>query len=327
MDTEFWKEKKVLITGYEGFVGSWLCSFLLKAGAEIFGLDIKTHRRQTILSQDELTKIKITKGSVENFNIVYDLIRNNRIEIVFHLAAKSIVGDCFKNPLRALKTNVSGTVNILESCRRADWVKTVVIASSDKAYGEHKRLPYKENTPLQGSYPYDVSKSCSDLIAQMYHHTYDVPVVITRCGNIYGPGDFNFSRIVPDATRCAISGRTFLIRSDGKFTRDYIYVEDIIKGYIMLAQKAEKLNLFGQAFNFSNEQPVSVVSLVKKIYKVAKRKPTYSILNQTKCEIKHQYLSSDRAKKILKWKPDYSLGRGLKKTCQWYSENFRGGKK
>jgi len=267
----------------------------------------------------------VIKGSVEDFDLVFDLIRENSIEIIFHLAAKSIVGECMRHPLEAFETNIKGTWTVLEACRQTGCVKTIVVASSDKAYGEHKKLPYREDTPLQGNHPYDVSKSCSDLITQMYHHTFGLPVVITRCGNIFGPGDFNFSRIVPDAIRCAVSGETFLIRSDGKFTRDYIYIEDIIKAYIMLAEKAERLKLFGQAFNFSNEKSISVLKLVKIIYKIVGKKPEYRILYEANHEINHQYLSSSRARKILKWKPEYSLEKALEKTLKWYRDTFTGG--
>ncbi|MCM8817352.1 MAG: GDP-mannose 4,6-dehydratase [Candidatus Omnitrophica bacterium] len=327
MNLKFWKGKNVLITGYEGFVGSWLSKFLLRTEARIFGLDIKTHRKETILSKEDLNRIGITKGSVENFKLVLEIIKKNKIDIVFHLAAKSIVGDCLRNPQKALKTNVEGTWNVLEACRQAACVQTVVIASSDKAYGEHKKLPYREDTPLQGSHPYDVSKSCSDLIAQMYHHTYKLPVVITRCGNIYGPGDFNFSRIVPDAIRCAILNKTFIIRSDGKFTRDYIFVEDVVNGYIMLAEKAEKQNLFGQAFNFSNEEPLSVITIVRKIYEISGKKPDYRVLNETQHEIKDQYLSSRKAREILKWKVSHSLRNSLEKTYKWYASYFENSKR
>lgn len=323
MNKNFWKGKKVLVTGYEGFIGSWLCKKLLETEAEIYGLDIKTYRKDTILTENELKKINVIKGSVENFNLVYNLIRKNKIEIVFHLAAKSIVGDCLHAPLKALKTNVEGTWNVLETCRLAGCVKTIVVASSDKAYGEHKKLPYKEDTPLQGNHPYDVSKSCSDLISQMYHHTFGLPVIITRCGNVYGPGDFNFSRIVPDAVRCAITGKTFLIRSNGKYTRDYIYVEDVVKGYILLAENAERLNLYGEAFNFSNEKPLSVIELVKKIYEIANKQPVLKILNKAHYEIRDQFLSSTKVKKILGWKPDYSMKKALNKTYKWYKKFYK----
>ncbi len=324
MNKRFWQDKKVLITGYEGFLGSWLVRTLLTTQADIFGLDIKTFRKETILTRQDLSRIHIIKGSIKNFTLVSNTIRENKIEIIFHLAAKSLVGECLKNPLEALSTNIQGTWNILESCRNAGCVKTIVVASSDKAYGEHKKLPYKEDTPLYGNHPYDVSKSCGDLLAQMYFHTYGLPVAITRCGNIYGPGDFNFSRIVPDAIKCALTDKTFLIRSDGKFTRDYIFIEDIVKGYLLLAEKFQKLNLGGEAFNFSNEQPLSVAKLVNTIYETVGKKADYQILNQAKNEIKHQYLSSKKAKKILGWKPKYNLKKGLEKTIRGYQEIFYG---
>ena len=205
-------------------------------------------------------------------------------------------------------------------------VKAIIIASSDKAYGSHTKLPYKENTPLSGEHPYDVSKSCADLIACTYCHTYDLPVVVTRCGNIFGPGDFNFSRLVPDTIRSAIQNKTLIIRSDGKFTRDYIYVSDIVSGYILLAEKMQKLKVFGEAFNFSDENPISVLELVKKIYHLANKKPNYKILGKAKYEIKHQYLSSKKAKRIFGWKPRYTLEEGLKKTITWYKDFFQGNK-
>ncbi|MCX7704685.1 MAG: GDP-mannose 4,6-dehydratase [bacterium] len=322
MKREFWKGKRVLITGYEGFLGSWLCKSLLTTDSQIIGLDIRTHRKETILTKDELKKIDVVKGNVENFRLLCDLIKNKKVEIVFHLAAKSIVGDCLQNPLAALKTNVEGTWSVLEASRRAGCVKTIIIASSDKAYGEHKKLPYKESMPLKGNHPYDVSKSCADLIAQMYHHTFGLGVIITRCGNIYGPGDFNFSRLVPDAIRCAISGETFFIRSDGKFIRDYIYVEDVVRGYIMLAEKAERLGLYGEAFNFSNEKPLSVLSIVKEIYRIAGKKPEYKIQNEIQHEIRNQYLSSNKARKLLGWNVNHSLEKSLKKTYRWYNDYF-----
>jgi len=322
MGNRFWKDKRVLITGYEGFLGSHLTSALLRYGAKIWGLDIKTHRKETILSKDDLDKIKIFKGSVENFSVISKIINENKIEFIFHLAAKSLVGDCLKKPIKAFSTNIKGTWNILEASRNNTTIKAIVIASSDKAYGSHKELPYKEDTPLLGSHPYDVSKSCSDLIAHTYFHTYGLPVAITRCGNIYGPGDFNFSRIVPDAIRCALSGKMLLIRSDGKFTRDYVFVDDIVDGYILLAEELQELKLGGEAFNFSNENPISVKKLVEKIYKIANKNPNYQVINQAKYEIKHQYLSSAKARKILGWEPKFNLDESLKITIDWYKNYF-----
>jgi CDP-glucose 4,6-dehydratase len=319
MRSTFWKNKKVLITGYEGFLGSNLTRTLLDYGAKIYGLDILTHRKYTILSQKELNRVNVIRGNVENLPLLSKIIKEKKIEFVFHLAARAIVGDCLRKPVRAFSTNIKGTWNILEVARNCgSQIKSVIVASSDKAYGSHAKLPYTEDTPASGSHPYDVSKSCADLIARTYYHTYKLPVAVTRCGNIYGPGDFNFSRIVPDVTRSAINNRTLIIRSDGKFTRDYIYVDDVVSGYLGIAEKMQSLNLSGEAFNFSNEKPISVLELVKTIYEIAGKKPDYKILNQAKYEIRHQYLRSSKAKKIIGWKPQYDLQQGLKKTIEWY---------
>ena len=319
MSGKFWKMKRVLITGYEGFLGSHLTRRLLESGADICGMDIATRRKETLLTRKELSLIDVKKESVGNYKALCGIIRKKKIEIVFHLAAKALVGECLKDPLDAFASNIQGAWNILEACRNSGTVNTVIVASSDKAYGKQK-LPYKENMPLQGKHPYDASKSCGDILAQMYFHTYGLSVAVTRCGNIYGPGDFNFSRIVPDAVKCALLDRAFIIRSDGKFTRDYIFVGDIVNGYILLAENLRKLNLAGEAFNFSNEKSLSVTELVKMIYKAAGKKPDYRILNEAKCEIKHQHLSSLKAKKLLGWKPEYDLRRGLAKTIESYEK-------
>ncbi len=326
MKNQFWKNKNVFITGYEGFLGSNLTKRLISYGANVVGLDIKIRRKNTILTENDYEKIVVVKGNVANYKLLKEIISGYNIEIIFHFAAEAIVGECLKNPLRTFTSNIRGTWNILDACRRLSIVKAIIIASSDKAYGSHTKLPYNENTPLSGEHPYDVSKSCADLLAHTYYHTYGLPVIVTRCGNIFGPGDFNFSRIVPDTIRSAIQNKTLIIRSDGKFTRDYIYVSDIVSGYILLAGKIQKLKLFGEAFNFSDEHPISVLELLKKIYRMTNKKPNYKILNQAKYEIKHQYLSSKKAKRILGWKPKYSLEEGLKKTIAWYKDFFQGNK-
>jgi len=323
MDSKFWKNKNVLITGYEGFLGSNLTKALLDLRANIYGLDILTHRKRTILSKNDFHNISIIKGSVEDFSLVAKIIKRNKIEIIFHLAAKSLVGQGLQRPLRTFSTNIKGTWNILEASRQNNSVKAIVIASSDKAYGSHKNLPYREDAPLKGIHPYDVSKSCADLISYAYYHTYNLPVAVTRCGNIYGPGDFNFSRIIPDAIRCALSGNTLLIRSNGRFIRDYIFVGDIVNGYILLAEKLQKLNLGGEAFNFSDENPISVIELVKRIYKIVGKEKNYKILNQARFEIKRQYLASSKARRVLSWKPKIALSVGLRKTVAWYLRFLR----
>lgn len=320
MSRGFWKNKRVLITGYEGFLGSNLTAKLVSYGALVTGVDIKTHRKETILTGKILKKIKIIKGSVENYPLILRILRQDKIEYVFHLAATSIVGEALKQPVKAFSTNIEGTWNVLEACRNSQGIKGIIIASSDKAYGIHNKLPYKEDASLSGCHPYDASKSCADLLAYTYYRTYNLPVCVTRCGNIYGPGDYNFSRIVPDALRCALSGRALYIRSNGKFTRDYVYVDDIADGYIILAERLNKLKLAGEAFNFSDESPISVANLVKKIYKAVGEKENYRILNQAKYEIPHQYLASDKARRILKWKPKISLCKGLAMAIAWYRE-------
>jgi CDP-glucose 4,6-dehydratase len=269
----------------------------------------------------------VIKGSVTSYKLLEDILTRKKINVVFHLAAEAIVGQCLKNPRRTFSANILGTWNILETCRNVSSIQEVIVASSDKAYGSHKKLPYHENYALAGLHPYDVSKSCADLLAHTYFHTYGLPVCVTRCGNIYGPGDFHFSRIVPDVIRSAFKNNSLLIRSDGTFTRDYVYVDDIVDAYLCLAQKMRQLKVSGQAFNFSNETPVSVLELVKTIYILSGKKPDYQILNRAECEIRHQYLSSVKAKKILDWKPCHTLGEGLKKTIAWYQRYLQHVKK
>jgi CDP-glucose 4,6-dehydratase len=286
-------------------------------------LDILVNRRSTLLSKEDHKKIKVQKGSVADLKLVNKIVRQNRIEFIFHLAAEALVGNCLVNPLKAFSSNIEGTWNVLEAVRTSKSVQAVVIASSDKAYGSHEKLPYDEGFCLQGDHPYDVSKSCTDLLAHTYFNTYKTPVSITRCGNIYGPGDFNFSRIVPDTIRCALSNKTLAIRSDGKFTRDYVFVDDIVNGYMLLAEKLFKNSKFaGEAFNFSYEQPLSVLELVKKIYVLSGKKPSYKILNRAKYEIKDQYLNSSKARRVLGFRPKFAIDQGLKTTIDWYRENL-----
>lgn len=323
MNKKFWSDKRVLITGFEGFLGSNLTKTLLKTKAKIVGLDIKTFRKETILSKKDYQKFVVYKGSVTNFKLLKEILEKHSINIIFHLAAEAIVESGYRNPRKAFETNIKGTWQVLEAARQKGKMEAIIIASSDKAYGEHKKLPYKEDAPLIANHPYDVSKSCADLIANTYAHTYNLPIAITRCGNIYGPGDFNFSRIIPDAIRCALQDKPLLIRSDGKFIRDYIFVDDVIEGYILLAEKLLKKKLIGEAFNFSNENPISVIELVKKISEIMGKKPKYRILNEAKHEIKYQYLSSLKARKVLRWKPAVKLDKGLRITAHWYNKYFQ----
>ena len=314
---KYWKNKKVLITGHEGFLGANLTKTLLDYGADIIGIDKVKNRPDSVLTGLR-NQMMCVKGDISNLELVKGLIDKYKPLVIFHLAAEAIVGEANKKPIGTFKSNIEGTWNILEASRDKKFIEAIVVASSDKAYGSHKILPYKETASLKGDHPYDVSKSCADLICHAYWNTYNVPVCVTRCGNIFGPGDFNFSRVVPDAIRCALRNKQFMIRSDGRFTRDYIYVKDIVNGYISLAEKMKKLKLYGEAFNFSDENPITVIEMVKKIYNLIGRKPDYKILNQAKYEIKHQYLSSQKARKMLDWRPAYTLEKGLLRAIEWY---------
>lgn len=324
MQRNFWKNKRVLVTGYEGFLGSHLVNRLIACGALLTGLDIKTHRKETILDAGTLKKFRIVKGSVEDYPLLLKILRNDRTEFVFHLAATSIVGEALSRPLKAFSTNIKGTWNILEACRNTRGVRGIVVASSDKAYGIHNKLPYAEDAALCGSHPYDVSKSCADLLGYTYFHTYNLPVVITRCGNIYGPGDFNFSRLIPDAMRCLFLNKVLKIRSDGKFIRDYVYIEDIVSGYMKAAELLEKRSLGGQAFNLSDGKPITVVGLLSKIgeLKLHGHKLKYKIMDTARYEIKKQYLCSEKAEAVLGWRPRCRIQDGLRKTAEWYAGIF-----
>jgi len=309
------------VTGHEGFLGSWLSRALLENGAKVVGLDKVANRPHSIL-KDLRKDIICIKGDVSDLKLVKKIIDKYKPRIIFHLAAEAIVGEANKNPIRTFKSNIEGTWNILEAARDKKFIKALVIASSDKAYGAHKELPYKEDAALKGNHPYDASKSCADLLCLAYYNTYDVPVCVTRCGNIYGPGDYHFSRIIPDVIRSAIKNEIFLIRSDGKFTRDYIYVDDIVTGYVKLAEVMVKKKLSGEAFNFSNEKPISVLEIVKIIYNLTNKKPKYRILNVAKYEIRDQYLSAEKAKRNLGWRPRYNLREGLINTIKWYKDTL-----
>jgi CDP-glucose 4,6-dehydratase len=291
---------------------------LLDYGAKVVGLDIKTHRKETILKSCP-GRLKIVKGSVEDYPLLLKVLKGQKIEFVFHLAAAALVGESLLEPLTAFSTNIKGTWCLLEACRQNKKVKGIVVASSDKAYGAKNVLPYRESASLNGDHPYDASKSCADILAYTYYNTYRLPVCVTRCGNIYGPGDFNFSRIIPEAVRSVIANRPLNIRSDGKFTRDYVYVKDIVSGYLALARNMGKSGLSGEAFNFSDESPITVISLVNKIFKIMGSDPGYKILNCARYEIKHQYLCAAKARKVLGWKPRFSLEEGLEETIAWYS--------
>lgn len=321
----YWLNRNVLVTGCTGFLGSYLVRELLHRGANVTSVVRDLVADSRLFANEDDKRINMIRGSIEDLQLLERVIGEYEIETVFHIAAQALVGIAYRNPISTFKSNIEGTWNILEACRRNSNVKQIIVASSDKAYGDQEKLPYDENMPLQGKYPYDVSKSCADLLAQSYYQTYKLPVCITRCGNLYGGGDLNFSRIIPQTIKSIIHGKRPEIRSEGTFIRDYFYVEDAVLAYLLLAEKMDEGNIYGEAFNFSNEIQLTVLELVNRISKLMNSDLQPVILNQAKCEIKHQYLSAAKARNLLSWEPKYSMEEGLKKTIEWYSEFLTGG--
>jgi CDP-glucose 4,6-dehydratase len=315
----FWQHRRVFVTGCTGFLGSWLTRELIERGADVVGL-VRDYVPNSILFRDGLhEKMTVVSGPLQDYDLIERTLNEYEIDTVFHLAAQAIVGVANKNPMGTFETNIRGTWVLLEACRRSPLITRVVVASSDKAYGEHKTLPYDETFPLQGTHPYDVSKSCTDLISKTYHHTYGTPVCITRCGNLFGPGDLNFNRIVPGTMRDAILGRRPVIRSDGTPLRDYVYVQDIALAYLLLAERMEDESVHGKAYNFGTGTPLSVKEFIEKIL-VAAGRPDLEpdIQNTAGGEILHQYLSSDLAKKDLGWELTVPFEDRLKESFEWY---------
>ena len=320
MVDKFWNNKNVFVTGGTGFLGSYLVKKLVNSGANVTVLVRDSIPKSNMYIGEEYKSISVVSGKLEDYDIFERILGEYEIDTIFHLAAQAIVGVANKNPLGTFSSNIQGTWNVLEAARRSPLVKQIIVASSDKAYGDQEKLPYDENMPLQGKHPYDVSKSCTDLIAQTYYETYKLPVCITRCGNLYGGGDLNFNRIIPQSIQSILNNKAPVIRSDGSFIRDYFYIEDAVDAYINLAEKVVELNLGGQAFNFSNEIQLTVLELVNKILKIMGSSMKPIILNQGSNEIIHQYLSAKKARTILGWSPNYTIDEGLSKTIEWYKD-------
>jgi CDP-glucose 4,6-dehydratase len=316
----FWKNRMVLVTGATGLLGSRLTRDLVMDEADVVCL-IRDWVPQSELSlSGSLEQTRIVRGSVQDQALMERVLGEYEIATVFHLAAQTIVGIANRNPISTFESNIQGTWALLEACRRSPKVEQIVIASSDKAYGDQEQLPYQENAPLQGRHPYDVSKSCADLIAQTYAHTYGSPVTITRCGNLFGAGDLNWNRIVPGTIRSILEGTAPVIRSDGEFVRDYFHVDDASLAYRSLVEKmAERPQAIqGQAFNFSYERPISVKALVDVLLKLTGSQLNPEILNQASNEIRNQFLSSGKAREILGWSPQREFEEALKSTIEWY---------
>lgn len=323
--SDFWPGRPTFVTGASGLVGGWLVRRLVNNGAEVVCLVRDWVPQSELLRRHLIEKISIVRGDVRDQKLIERILGEYEIETVIHLAAQTIVTIANRNPVSTFDTNIGGSWTLLEACRRSPRVKQVVLASSDKAYGDQETLPYDESSPLQGSHPYDVSKSCADLIARSYAVTYGLPVVITRCGNFYGGGDLNWNRIVPGTIRSVLRSQRPIIRSDGSYIRDYFYVEDGAAAYMLLAERlSEDSSLGGQAFNFSNEIRVTVLELVEKILSLMGSDLEPEIHNETRNEIREQYLSSSKARRILGWHPLFTLDEGLGLTIEWY-RTFLGG--
>jgi CDP-glucose 4,6-dehydratase len=321
MKKGFWKDRTVFVTGCTGLLGSWLVGSLVNYEADVVGLVRDSVPRSELNNLGLQEKIKIVRGSVEDYYLMERILNEYEVDIVFHLAAQTIVTIANRNPLSTFETNIKGTWNMLEACRRSPTVTRIIVASSDKAYGDQKVLPYDENTSLAGRHPYDVSKSCADLLCRTYYETYGLPVCVTRCGNFYGGGDLNFNRIVPGTILSVLNNEAPVIRSDGKSIRDYFYIEDGVYAYLMLAEKMNT-SINGEAFNFSNELQVTVLDMVKKIIDKMDSDLEPVVLGQADNEIRHQYLSAEKARKLLEWKPYFSLDEGLTRTISWYKKFF-----
>ena len=309
------KAKNILVTGGAGFIGSHLVDRLVKDGHGVVVIDDFSSGRKENLNK----KAKFYKMDVRDPKI-FQIFKKENPKVVFHLVARPIVEKVYQNPLEAIEINIMGTAKILEACRLKGDLESVVIASSDKAYGKVKKLPYEEKTPLLGDHPYETSKASADLLAQAYFRTYNLPVVITRFSNTFGPRDYNFSRIIPGTFESIIKNKELLIRSDGKMIREYTFVEDIVDGCIKLTQNINKSK--GEAFNFGSKNIFSVIEVVKKIEEILKVKVNYRILNIAKNEIPEQYLDWTKAKRILNWQPKTSFENGIKESFVWYKDFY-----
>lgn len=322
MSGDPWGSRRVLVTGATGMVGSWLVKELLERGARVVGLVRDADPRSELYRSGDVDRISVVNGRLEDLRTVERAVNEHAVDTVFHLGAQTIVGAAQRAPLATFESNVRGTWNLLEACRRHDGlVDRVVVASSDKAYGAQADLPYTEDSPLEATRPYEVSKACADLLTRSYHETYRLPVTVARCGNVYGGGDLNWSRIVPGTIRSLLRGERPVIRSDGTYVRDYIYVEDVVDAYLDLADALDGQGADGEAFNFSTESPLSVLEIVDRLRGIldgGDLEPR--ILDEAEGEIEAQHLSAAKARERLGWSPRWELDEGLRETVAWYRD-------
>ena len=319
----FWHNRRVFVTGCTGLVGAWTVRLLLEQQAHVVGLVRDCVPGSELCRSGLLESIDTVRGSLEDLPLLERAFNEYEIQTVFHLAAQTIVCTANRNPVSTFESNIRGTWCVLEAARRSGLNPQVVVASSDKAYGDQDQLPYTEEAPLRASHPYDVSKACADLIALSYARTYEMPVCVTRCGNFFGGGDLNWNRIVPGAIRSFHDGEPPILRSDGASLRDYFYVKDGAAAYVHLAECMARMpQVHGQAFNFSNETQLSVLELVDHIRRLMGSSVQPVIRADARHEIRHQYLSAEKARAVLGWRPAYPLEPALRETIDWYREFF-----
>jgi len=320
--SSFWNGRTTFVTGATGFVGANLAAELVAQGANVVSLqrdEVQPNSLDLLRLRDKLTVIN---GSVDDLLLMSRILNEYEVDAVFHLAAQALVGAANRSPVSTFESNIRGTYILLEACRNSSTVKRVVVASSDKAYGSHTDLPYTEDFKLNAVFPYDVSKACTDLISQSFAHTFDLPVAVTRSANIYGPADANLSRIIPGTILSVLKGERPIIRSDGTPVRDFIFTDDIVAGYLLLAENIDRAK--GEAFNFGSGEPLSMLDLVNSIVTLMGKENdlTPDILLKTKIEneIDAQYLDSAKVNERFGWTPQVDIKDGLKRTIDWYDK-------
>jgi CDP-glucose 4,6-dehydratase len=319
MTNRFWTDRPVLVTGATGLLGSWLSRALLARGARVIVIVRDEVPDAALVTAGDLERCVRVRGDVEDGRLVERVLVEHEVDAVFHLAAQTIVEHAVRDPLGTLRANVAGTWELLDACRRSGRAARILVASSDKAYGTQPVLPYTEDQPLEGRHPYDVSKSCADLIASAYANTYGLPLAITRCGNLFGGGDLNFSRLVPGTIRHALRGERPVLRSDGSPLRDYLHVDDAVDAYLTIAERLHDADVAGEAWNVSCEQPQSVLEMTQRVLAAAGRADLEPVvLGEARYEIPNQYLSASKLRDRLGWQPAVGLEEGLSRTVAWY---------
>jgi CDP-glucose 4,6-dehydratase len=321
MSSNDWHGRRVFVTGATGLLGASLVELLLAEQAEVVCLVRDWVPQSRLLGTDLLARVILVPGELEELRCLERALHEYQIDSVFHLGAQTLVGIADTGPLSTFESNVRGTWNVLEACRRVGTVERIVVASSDKAYGAQDKLPYTEDMPLLARNPYDASKACAEMIARCYAHSQRLPVAITRCGNLFGPGDLNFDRLVPGTIRAALRGERPIVRSDGSYVRDYFYVRDAARAYLLVAAALPDARFHGEAFNFGYEQPVTVLEMVSRILDEMERRDLRpDVRNTATNEIRQQYLDCAKARRLLGWSPAFNLAGGLRETIAWYRD-------